>query len=623
MKYSYVIGLLLLPILLGSLTCVLMPPQPTAEPSTSSISQGPHIRKLDTPLFSGDRSPIIFVIDQIEDANTRVAAERILRVFAENNALVDIAVTPIAKDQHTEDISYLTYYVDAGLIDISLDGGFLNWLPPRVSKDSPDYKEMMALLTKSRDLIKMATGYYPSTCLLPSDDYNQENYNLLQAAGFTIVATHYYIELNPLAQPVDWSDNRDIKGLSRFPIVGDVSFYSIPSRKGAITFSKMDEKIIDTVEKSIQDIGAAVIEIHPSDFLNQDGKIDTARLTALTRLIKSCQQFGELTTFESWYRYASTWLIENPSTSNRIIPTYNGGPAIIFRLDDVSSAWFEDVDIEIVKMFERNDVPLELGIVAFGSGGPGYQIPWAKQYTDKGITGISMHGYDWTYCQLDTKQSGQAYADIRTRLSNSRSLYAKYYGFYPIAFTVPTDFYDENGYKAVMDAGFKVFATHISNEPHPSIEPVEFNGLRNPKGLYRIPTASDVCGWGLDVEETGTAPYVTQRPDQTAEGCELTNIEGQWTDVYDISRSTDITDYCKYYQFWDDVYYNDFSSSLCSLLHTVGVAAVSLHPDCFIDKDGKLDRDKLQKVEPIIKWCKQIATITTFEAWYRHQAGKK
>jgi len=46
-----------------------------------------------------------------------------------------------------------------------------------------------------------------------------------------------------------------------------------------------------------------------------------------------------------------------------------------------------------------------------------------------------------------------------------------------------------------------------------------------------------------------------------------------------------------------------------------------MHPDCFIDKDGKPDMAKLEKVDAIIKWFKSFATIMTFEQWYRYRIG--
>jgi hypothetical protein len=301
------------------------------------------------------------------------------------------------------------------------------------------------------------------------------------------------------------------------------------------------------------------------------------------------------------------------------MPKYNGGPAIIFRLDDVSKGWHEDVDIEIIKMFERNGVPLDLGVVAFASGGPTYELPWAKAYADKGVVGISVHGYDWTPCQLVIAQSGSTYTEVRSRLASARGQYAMYYGFNPVAFTVPTDFYDEGGYRAVADAGFKIFATHFSIEPHPSAESVDYFGRPDPRGMCRIPTAEDVCSWVSDQEVSQEEPYGDEIP-ETVVSCNQTNfVGGHWGDVINISQPASIPDYCKYYEAWDEaMVYNDFSTSLCSTLHRIGVAAVSLHPDAFIDKDGKTDMVKLASIEPIIKWCSGIGTTTTYEAWYKY-----
>jgi hypothetical protein len=117
---------------------------------------------------------------------------------------------------------------------------------------------------------------------------------------------------------------------------------------------------------------------------------------------------------------------------------------------------------------------------------------------------------------------------------------------------------------------------------------VDFNGVKNQNGMYRIPTATDVCNW---------------------DNC-------TWGDVFDISDIMAIADYCKYHAAWDIVSsYNDFGAMLCGTLKNLGVAAVGIHPDAFVGIDGKPDQDKLDKLDIIIKYCKTVATITTFEQW--------
>jgi hypothetical protein len=245
-------------------------------------------------------------------------------------------------------------------------------------------------------------------------------------------------------------------------------------------------------------------------------------------------------------------------------------------------------------------------------------MPWLKKYLEKGTIGISVHGYDWTYYQFDTTHDLQSlkliqgdvctlpgaadqsypkekltYAYIKLKLMQARDAYLQYFGVVPIALTVPTDFYDETGYRAIKDAGFKIFATQITADEHPSIVPVDFFGHRDPDGMYRIPTATDVCIWD----------------------------ECTWGDVFDISKLMTITDYCKYHTAWDDIVYNDFGAMLCGLLGNLGVAAIGIHPDAFVGIDGKPNQAKLDKLDTIIKWCKTIAKITTFEQWYNYTSS--
>jgi hypothetical protein len=113
--------------------------------------------------------------------------------------------------------------------------------------------------------------------------------------------------------------------------------------------------------------------------------------------------------------------------------------------------------------------------------------------------------------------------------------------------------------------------------------------------MYRIATASDVCIW---------------------DNC-------TWGDVIDISNITAITDYCKYHSAWDEVVTNEIGNTMCSLLGEIGVAAIGIHPDAFVGIDGKPNQDKLQKLEKIIKWCKTLATITTYEQWYNYTSSQK
>jgi hypothetical protein len=580
--------------------------------------QAPYVRKMGTPYYAGGGA-VVFVMDQINDSSLKDIADRIIRVFGENNAPLNVAVMPLSREMIPKELEYLTAYIDAGIIDISVDGTYVSWLPTGTPVDSPSYSELKSSLQKNREDLKYYFGESPFVCIFPSEDYIKENYTLLRDAGFGTLCTENLGELNPSRLPLNWAGDTDSSGMFRIPVVGNVDDLGAAAKGASSKIPEPYKKLLSDVDQSLNNLGVAVIEVQPATFLGRDKKLDTAKLEQLSGLIKACRNLGEISTLEAWYKYESG-LLSEAFVKNRVKPFYGGGQAIIFRLDDVSKEYNEEVVQAIIELFKKNGVPLDLGIVSNAYGTNSYEIPWILKYLDEGVVGISVHGYDWTYFQIDTTSTylnypvndicsidwarakeespepAPTYRDIKYKLLRARDQYLKYYGVSPVAFTVPTDFYDEAGYKAVQDAGFKVFSTQSFVESRPSSTyPVDFSGKRDPNGMYRIPTASDVCIW---------------------EQC-------SWGNIFDISNQASIQNYCQYQGDWAGSSGNDFTTDLCSTLGELGVAAIGLHPDCFLDRDSNLDKAKLEKLDAIIKWVKTFATITTFEQWYNYTERKK
>ncbi|MBN1375980.1 MAG: hypothetical protein JXA01_07475, partial [Dehalococcoidia bacterium] len=187
---------------------------------------------------------------------------------------------------------------------------------------------------------------------------------------------------------------------------------------------------------------------------------------------------------------------------------------------------------------------------------------------------------------------------IKYKLIRARDDYMKYYGLSPVSITVPTDYYNETGYKAIADAGFKVFSTQMLIEPHPSNQPVDYYGRRDMDGLYRIPTGEDVCLW-----------------DKAAD---------RFDEVIDISKMSDMESNCKNYKNVPGLApHSVFHYSICSVLSILDVAAIGIHPSAFVDQAGKPDGERLQKLDAIVKWAKSMGTITTFEQWYNYTSSKQ
>ena len=260
-------------------------------------------------------------------------------------------------------------------------------------------------------------------------------------------------------------------------------------------------------------------------------------------------------------------------------PSYSGVPVVIFRMDDAEKGVYENTVKQIIKLFEKNKVPLDVGVVPFAKGRDSYDMPYLKQYLDARVISISVHGFEHVPMEFDTAQSGKNYRELTANLVKAREGLKKFYGIAPAAFTVPYDFLSKDGYRAIQDAGFKIISIQMAVEKHPSIEPVDYFGNKDENGMARLCTVSDVARWDSAKKKFG----------------EIFSIDSK----------------------------GDLFTSIKWGLDNLGVAVVGIHPQPFVDDNNVIDPKKLAKLDDIIKFCQTLGKITTFEEWYQNVLSLK
>ncbi|MFC1846143.1 DUF2334 domain-containing protein [Chloroflexota bacterium] len=273
--------------------------------------------------------------------------------------------------------------------------------------------------------------------------------------------------------------------------------------------------------------------------------------------------------------------IEIVQTSQREVPfnrkvdtaLYPGGPAIIFRLDDASKGWNEEIVEQVIRLFGKHNVPLDVGVIPHADGNDSFEVSFLRRYLDAGIIDLSIHANQHIDKEFDTSQSGTNYENLKAALIEARDQIQQYFNVTPVAFTVPYDFFNEEGYKAVQDAGFKIFSTQKAVEFSPSIFAVDYSDQRDENGMSRLCTVSDVARWNADKE--------------------------QWEDILSISPGSEL------------------SQAIDWGLKNLEVAVIGIHPDAFLDMDNNPDTVKLGQLEDIIVASKKLAFITTFKQWYQ------
>jgi peptidoglycan/xylan/chitin deacetylase (PgdA/CDA1 family) len=616
MRTKFLIIILAISMLVSYIGCNGVTQDISQKPQSQQPQQSqetPFVSKIETPLYDGGPA-IIFRLDDVAKGWNEEVVEKIIRLMGKNNVPLDVGIIPRNDGRDSYEMPFLIPYLDSGIIDISIHGDQHSDMEFDTAKSGTSYQKLNSDLITARSQIKQYFGVNPIAFTVPYDYYTEDGYKAVQDAGFKVFSTQKAVEPHPSIRPVDFDGNQDENGMSRLCTVNDVARWDASKQQwGDIFSTEPNNELFNAIDWGISNLGVAVVGIHPQAFLDASNNIDTKKLDKLDAIIKMCQKRGTVTTFESWYKYAVATIIKPPHQRINKTPAYNGGPAVIFRMDDAQKGVNEEAVERIIKIFEQNAVSVDVGVEPYGAGSDTYVIPFLLKYLDAGVIDISMHGYKNTFQEFDTKLSGATiteldkdlqkcfedaygmstynptrttYEELKAGLLKAREQFRNYFGFAPAAFTVPYDNFNEDGYRAVQDAGFKVFSSIWALDPCPSAtDLVNYFCHRDINGMYRLPSIDDVSEWD--------------------------SSKCQWGDVLTLTSST-------------GQLYTSINTGLASVIR---LAILRIHPQAFVDARNKVDIVKLNKLDAIIKYIinnkATYGQITTFQSWYDYTSVQK
>jgi peptidoglycan/xylan/chitin deacetylase (PgdA/CDA1 family) len=562
--------------------------------------------KVPVPSYNGEPA-IIFRMDDVAKGRNEEIVESIIRLFGKNNVPLNVSIIPCADGRDSYEMPFLKQYVNAGIIDISIHGNQHIATEFDTTKSGIEYQKLKSALVLARSQIQQYFGVNPVAFTVPYDYFSEDGYNAVQDSGFKIFSTQKAVEPHPSIQLVNYTGNADTGGMSRLCTVSDVATWdTVKQQWGEIYAADIKNELFSSVDWGLNTLGVAVVSIHPQAFLNSINSIDDKKLEKLDSIVKLSKQRATITTFEAWYQYALELLIKPPHQRVKKTPAYTGGPAVIFRMDDAEKGFYEETTEQLIKVFQKNGIPLDVGVMPLGAGRISYDIPFLLRYLDDGVIDISMHGYKNTFLEFDTKRSGTMYNELdetlkgcfkdtygnvsytptrtsyeilKDGLIKARDNFRRYFGEAPVSFTVPYDIFNEDGYRVAQDAGFKVFSSIIGVEPYPSVtEPVNYFGRKDPNGMYRLPSLDEVAEWD--------------------------DTHCKWGSVLSLANPSDSL----------------YTSLQLGLTGSMGLAVLRLHPQVFIDAAGKPDPVKLNKLDAIIKYIlehrEKYGQVITFQSWY-------
>ncbi len=146
---------------------------------------------------------------------------------------------------------------------------------------------------------------------------------------------------------------------------------------------------------------------------------------------------------------------------------------VAFRLDDIQDFFLADVQIELIKTFQRNNVDLTIGVIANQIGKDIDLTDFVSSVSDAPGIGFANHGWNHDdFAQFDTV--GQEMLILR---SNNKIV--ELFGVEPTVFIPPFNSYNDATVSALLSLEF----THFSSELDFATPPFPLSG----QTLYHFP----------------------------------------------------------------------------------------------------------------------------------------
>lgn len=133
---------------------------------------------------------------------------------------------------------------------------------------------------------------------------------------------------------------------------------------------------------------------------------------------------------------------------------------VAFRLDNIQDFWLNDVQIQTIKMFYEEDIPLTLGIVAGAFGSDQQLVSYVKSL-DKNKIIFAING--WTDEDI-SKLTKQEQADL---IKRSKDKILEITGFQASVFVPRLNIFNQDTLRAVQENNIKYFSSMTSTDLPP------------------------------------------------------------------------------------------------------------------------------------------------------------
>ena len=321
-----------------------------------------------------------------------------------------------------------------------------------------DKERQKEFLLKTDKRIFDVFGVSPRVMIPPENLVNNATFNAMKEMGYTHVTGHTETELYP---PTSISNQT----LYYFPANTETADLNDETNLWDI---RSNELILARIQESLNNFGYAVVMMHPYEFSVTDfgiysNKRSQEMLDQTSQLIDRVRNLGmtivpmgkineKITAVEKEYVSKAGQQVD-----------YQSCNCVAFRFVTLQDYWLDNVQIEVIDTFIRNDVSVTTGIIGNLFGYDAKLVNYIKNSLEKNEKLIEIANNGWDYEDF----SRLTVEEQSSLIKQSNDQITTVLGKAPTVFIPPLEKFNDGTILALIENDIKYISSSVKKDPPP------------------------------------------------------------------------------------------------------------------------------------------------------------
>ncbi|MCV0409958.1 pentapeptide repeat-containing protein [Nitrosopumilus sp.] len=416
---------------------------------------------------------VAFRLDDVQDYYLNVPQIEIMSMFQKKVAPLTIGIIGGFWGEDPKILNFVKQDMTRPIKTLEI--GSHSWNnSPLTNYDKDGQRE---LLLKANNAINKTLGVVPKSFIAVENKFNEDTKTVLQELNFTHFTAHIQESHSP-----------------PYPLENSKLYYLPASTQTAIlnVETNLWENISNDVTYNeannfLKQHGFAVVMMHPYEFAETDlgvytGKADLAEIEKLGKLIDQFRINGiEIVSLSEITKSSvdEDIQIKEELEPDLVEDTVQDCNCVAFRFVTVQDYWLNDVQIDVIDTFIRNNAGLTVGVIGELFGQDAKLTNYLKTKINVN-NNIEIANNGWSYDKFSELTESEQNAQLKQSNDHIKNILDKS----PSGFIPPFDIFNQNTISSLNSNNMKYISSNVQNDPPPY----------NPKSEIRHFPASSAIG---------------------------------------------------------------------------------------------------------------------------------